>query len=137
MAEVVNTLPTIKLGDHDITRLIIGGNPIYGWSHFNRVLSDSMRNYHTPERVVELLKHATAQGISTWQNSYSERVLADVERAREAGVKFNWLRLGNPDWDTHPAYIEDAAKHKPIGIAPHGWLGERLHREDKLNVLTV
>src|SRR5262249_4601019 len=32
-------LPTVKLGKHQLTRLIIGGNPIYGYSHFNKLLS--------------------------------------------------------------------------------------------------
>src|SRR5262245_5699818 len=31
-------LPTVKLGPHALTRLIIGGNPVYGYSHFNRLL---------------------------------------------------------------------------------------------------
>src|SRR6187200_2701279 len=48
-------LPTIKLGPHDITRLIVGGNPIYGYSHFNRLLSEHQTAWHTPERVLELL----------------------------------------------------------------------------------
>src|SRR5687767_11886460 len=50
-------LPTIKLGKHEVTRLIIGGNPIYGYSHFNRILSQYQTAWHTPERVVDLLKH--------------------------------------------------------------------------------
>jgi hypothetical protein len=32
-------LPTIALGGHQVSRLIIGGNPVYGYSHFNRLLS--------------------------------------------------------------------------------------------------
>ena len=48
----------------------------------------------------------------------------------------HWLCLGKPDWDQHPEHIADAAKHKPIGIAPHGALGERLHRQKKYDVLT-
>ena len=71
-------LPTIQLGPHRVTRLLIGGNPIYGYSHFNRLLSDTMRVWHTPERVLELLRHCEKQGINTWQNSYAERTLADV-----------------------------------------------------------
>jgi hypothetical protein len=47
----------------------------------------------------------------------------------------HWLCLGNPDWDQHPEFIDDAAKHKPIGIAPHGALGDRLFREKKFDVL--
>jgi len=129
-------LPTIKLGPNEVTRLIIGGNPIYGYSHFNKILSQYQTTWHTPERVVELIRHAETKGINTWQNSYAERTLSDLERYRADGGKMHWLCLGKPDWDQNPHLIDDAAKHKPIGIAPHGALGERLHREKKLIVLT-
>ena len=129
-------LPTIKLGPHQVTRLIIGGNPVYGYSHFNKLLSQSMIDWHTPERVDALLKRCELAGLNTWQNSYAERTLKDLDRYRAAGGKMHWLCLGKPDWDQHPDHIADAAKHKPIGIAPHGALAERLHRGKKLNVLT-
>jgi hypothetical protein len=129
-------LPTIKLGTHAVTRLIIGGNPIYGYSHFNKLLSQHQVAWHTPDRVVELLKRCEQAGINTWQNSFAERTLQDLARLREAGGKMNWLLLGKPDWDQQPERISEAAKHKPIGIAPHGALGERLHRQNKLSVLT-
>ena len=129
-------LPTVKLGSHEVTRLILGGNPVYGYSHFNKLFSQSMTAWHTPDRVVELLKRCEKAGVNTWQNSFAERTLADVDRVREAGVKFNWLLLGKPDWDQHPEHIAEAAKRKPIGIAPHGALAERLHRQNKLDTLT-
>jgi hypothetical protein len=129
-------LPTIKLGKHDVTRLIIGGNPIYGHSHFNRLLSQLQIDWHTPERVVELLRHCESKGLNTWQNSYAERTLSDLDRFRESGGKMHWLCLGKPDWDEHPDRIEDAAKRNPIGIAPHGALAERLFRQKKFDVLT-
>src|SRR5581483_6997807 len=115
-------LPTVKLGKHAVTRLIIGGNPIYGYSHFNKHLSRHMTDWHTPERVVELLQRAERAGINTWQNSYAERTLQDLDRFRAAGGKLHWLCLGKPDWDQHPERIDDAVKRKPIGIAPHGAL---------------
>jgi hypothetical protein len=129
-------LPTIKLGKHEVTRLIIGGNPIYGYSHFNKLLSQHMTDWHTPERVVALLKRCEQAGISCWQNSYAERTLSDLERYRDAGGTMHWLCLGKPDWDQNPDRIADAAKHKPIGIAPHGALGDKLHRDKKFDVLT-
>jgi len=131
-----NLLPTVKLGPHSITRLIIGGNPIYGYSHFNKMLSQHQSAWHTPERVVQLLQHAEKVGVNTWQNSYAERTLDDLERFRAAGGKLHWLCLGKPDWDERPDRIDDAAKRKPIGIAPHGALAEKLHRQNKLTVLT-
>jgi hypothetical protein len=129
-------LPTVKLGPHAVTRLIVGGNPVYGYSHFNRLLSKHMTDWHTPERVVELLKRCERAGINTWQNSYAERTLSDLDRYREAGGTMHWLCLGKPDWDRHPEHIDDAAKRRPIGIAPHGALAERLHRANRLTVLT-
>jgi hypothetical protein len=135
-AAAVDLLPAVKLGPHTITRLIIGGNPVYGYSHFNKLLSQSMINWHTPERVVELLKRAEKAGLNTWQNSYAERTLEDLERYRSAGGKMHWLCLGKGDWDERPDRIDDAAKHKPIGIAPHGALAEKLHRQNKLTILT-
>jgi hypothetical protein len=131
-----NLLPTIKLGPHAVTRLIVGGNPVYGYSHFNKLLSQHQVAWHTPEHVLDLLHHCEKVGINTWQNSYAQRTLDDLDRFRAAGGKLQWLCLGKPDWDRQPDRIDDAAKRKPIGIAPHGALGERLHREGKLTTLT-
>jgi hypothetical protein len=129
-------LPSISLGPHRVTRLIIGGNPVYGYSHFNRLLSEHQTQWHTPERVLELLRRCEECGINTWQNSFADRTLSDLERYRSEGGSMHWLCLGKPDWDTHPEHIDQAAKLKPIGIAPHGALNERLHRQKKHGVLT-
>src|SRR5438067_1566558 len=99
-------LPTIKLGPHTVTRLIIGGNPVYGYSHFNKLLSQHMTSWHTPERVVSLMKRCEEAGFNTWQNSYAERTLQDVDKFREAGLKLHWLCLGKPDWDQFPDRID-------------------------------
>jgi hypothetical protein len=131
-----NLLPTVKLGPHSITRLIIGGNPVYGYSHFNRLFSQHMTDWHTPDRVQALLKRCEQAGLNCFQNSYAERTLADVDRYRAAGGTMHWLCLGKSDWDKYPDRIADAAKHKPIGIAPHGALGDKLHRTGKLTELT-
>jgi hypothetical protein len=129
-------LPTIKLGPHAVTRLILGGNPIYGHSHFNRLFSQHMTTWHTPEHVLALVQRAEQAGINTWQNSYAERTLQDLDRYREAGGKMNWLCLGKGDWEQRLEFIDEAAKRKPIGIAPHGHTAEKLHREKQINVLS-
>jgi hypothetical protein len=129
-------LPTIRLGSHQVTRLIIGGNPIYGYSHFNKHFDHHMTDWHTPDRVMELLRRCEACGLNTFQNSYAERTLSDVDRYRAEGGTMHWLCLGKPDWDQHPDHITDAAKHHPLGISPHGALNERLHRQKKYDVLT-
>lgn len=132
----LSPLPTIQLGPHTVTRLILGGNPIYGHSHFNKHLSQHMIDWHTSEHVQQLLDRAVEAGINTWQNSYAERTLADLDRHRASGGKLNWLCLGKPDWDEKPQTIDEAAKRHPIGIAPHGASADKLHRQGKLSTLT-
>jgi hypothetical protein len=129
-------LPTIRLGTYEVSRLIIGGNPVYGYSHFNKLFSQHLTAWHTLERVLELLKRCEQAGINTFQNSYAERTLSDVDRYRAEGGTMHWLCLGKPDWDEHPERVADAARHKPIGISPHGALNDRLHRQKKYSVLT-
>jgi hypothetical protein len=129
-------LPTIRLGPHEVTRLIVGGNPVYGYSHFNKHFDRHMTDWHTPERVMELWRRCEHAGINAFQNSYAERTLSDVDRYKASGGTMHWLCLGKPDWDRYPERIADAARHKPIGIAPHGALNERLHRAKKHDVLT-
>src|SRR5260370_14902407 len=135
-AASASLLLTVSLGPHTVTRLIVGGNPIYGYSHFNKLLSEHQIAWHTPERVLALLKRCEQAGINTWQNSFAERTLQDLDRYREAGGQMNWLCLGKPDWDQHPEFVNEVAKRKPIGIAPHGSLAERLHRQKQLTSLT-
>src|SRR6185437_15301845 len=95
-ADAAPQLPSIKLGPHSVSRLILGGNPIYGYSHFNKLLSKHQTDWHTSERVAELLNRSEEAGINTWQNSYAERTLQDLDRYREAGGKMHWLCLGKP-----------------------------------------
>ena len=63
------TLPVISLGEHQVSRLIIGDNPIYGYSHFNQLLSQHQRDAHSPDQVMATLKRAEEVGIKAWQNT--------------------------------------------------------------------
>ena len=91
-AESNAALPTVALGPHRVTRLIVGSNPMNGYSHFNRLLSQLMVEYFTDERKIEFLLNCQKAGISTWQTHYDERLFRLL---REAGWKMNWLWLSS------------------------------------------
>ena len=90
-------LPTVKLGKHDVTRLIIGSNTFYGFSHFNRLYDQIMADWYTPDRVLEVLRRCEANGINTWQVGYRDRAMADVTRYRAEGGRMNVIMLHNRD----------------------------------------
>jgi hypothetical protein len=130
------TLPTISLGPHQVSRLIIGDNPIYGYSHFNQLLSRHQSEFHTPDQVMATLRRAQAAGINTWQNTITPRSVSDLSRYREEGGTIQWLCLSTGQWYEEPHRVEEAARHHPIGIAPHGGgVADRCLRENKLPLL--
>jgi hypothetical protein len=132
----IQTLPTISLGPHQVSRLIIGDNPIYGYSHFNQLLSQHQSEFHTPDQVMATLRRAEACGVNTWQNSINPRSVSDLARYREEGGTIQWLCLSTGQWYEEPHRVEEAARLSPIGIAPHGGaVADRCLRENKLPLL--
>ncbi len=131
------TLPKISFCDHQVSKLVIGDNPIYGYSHFNRLLSQHQQEYHTPERVVATLKRAEEAGLNAWQNSMTDRSLSDLQRYRDEGGTMHWFCLSPGGlWYDEPDAVFEAAKHNPFGMAPHGGgVGHRCLREDRLDHL--
>jgi hypothetical protein len=113
-------LPLVKFGKTEITRLIIGSNPFYGYSHFNRILDAAMREYYTPERRVEVLLSCERQGINSWQLHYNDQPREDLKHYRAAGGKMNLILLADFELMTNPALLPEIAKLGPLGIAHHG-----------------
>jgi hypothetical protein len=141
-------LPTVALGSSRVTRLVVGGNPLYGYSHFNEQYSQHMLEWFTDERVVSFLLDCEKAGINTWQSNYDKRVPRQFPRIREAGCKIQWVCLAaswdmDPDAPRTPQGILDGmlkcadvvSKLKPIGIAHHGWATDLLWREGKLDLI--
>jgi hypothetical protein len=114
-------LPTVKFGPSEITRLIIGSNPFYGYSHFNRIFDAQMREFYTQDKKLEVLKSAERHGIGTWQLHYNDQPLADYLRYREEGGRMNIVLLADFELMKNPKILPDVvAKMKPLGVGHHG-----------------
>ncbi|HWR50591.1 MAG TPA: hypothetical protein VN428_05765 [Bryobacteraceae bacterium] len=124
-------LPKVHLGKAELSRLIIGENPFYGYSHFNRILDQTMREWYTPERVVDVLRRSEQGGINTWEFTHSERSIADLKRFQAEGGGLQWILLSSREMVENPAVIRDMAKLKPLAIVHHGGVTDRLFRDGK------
>lgn len=131
--ETAATLPTVKLGNIAVTRLIVGSNPLYGFSHFNSILSRFMKDYMTQDQRMQILKRCEECGINTWQCHYDKQAVEDFQRYRAEGGKMHWLLLGHGEMMQNPALIKDVAKLKPIGIAHHGGVTDTRFRNGEMD----
>lgn len=128
-------LPKVKFGKAEITRLIIGSNPFYGYSHFNPVLDGMMREWMTQDRRIEVLKQAEAAGINTWQVHYNDPTIEDFKRYRAEGGRMNWLLLADFELMKNWKLLPEVAKLGPIGIAHHGNRTDERFSRGEMNVV--
>lgn len=147
-AEASGLLPTVKLGPHHVTRMIVGSNPIYGYSHFNKLYDQHMLEWFTDERIVKLLLDCERAGINTWQASFNYNMERQFPKLRAAGSKIQFICLAaswhyDEKMGQTPQLVLDgtikcaqaAAKFKPIGIAFHGGATDILYRAGKIDLL--
>jgi hypothetical protein len=121
-----NLLPTVLFGKTRITRMIIGSNPLYGYSHTNPWVDRAYREYFTPEQKVKLLLHAEELGINTWQMHYNDAPAGncpadDFQRYRAAGGKMNLILLADFGLMKDYTKIKDVVKTmQPLCVGHHG-----------------
>ena len=113
-------LPTVKFGKYEITRLIIGSNPFYGYSHFNRTLDQHMREWYSQDRKMEILHSCERHGINTWQIHYNDQPMEDFKRYRAEGGKMNLVLLADFELMKNLKLMPEVAKLGPMGIGHHG-----------------
>ncbi|MCC6263156.1 MAG: hypothetical protein IT169_06225 [Bryobacterales bacterium] len=128
-------IPTVDFHGTRITRLVIGSNPLYGYSHFNSILDRTMRDWMTGENRVQTLHRAEAAGINTWQVHYNDPTIDDLKRYRDEGGKMNWLLLGDFAMMTDWKLIKEMAKLKPLGIAHHGNRTDNRFRDGEMHIV--
>jgi len=126
-------LPTVKLGKYEITRLIVGSNPLNGYCYALASLSEHMREWFTPENVCRVLRRSQEAGINAFQFSYRERAMADLKRYQDEGGDIQWMLLGGGPMKDRPELIAQVAKLKPVGIVHHGGVTDERFRNGEMH----
>lgn len=136
-------LPCVTWGAHTLTRLILGHNPIKGWSHRTEQLNAEMRDWHTdPQHSLDLLRRSEECGINTVQ--FGGAPLHELlHNHHMQGGRLHWVATLYANTDGSLAFgkhtdIEDELKHilavnpAPIGIQHFGESTDRLYFEGHL-----
>ncbi len=133
-AQTPAPLPTVKFGGkHEISRMLIGTNPLMGYSHFNRNLDMSMREWMTPERRIETVLAAERGGVTAWQLHYHQDTIAILEGIRARGSKLKTFLLSDFELQKDFAMIPALAKLGFLGMAHHGNRTDEAFREGKMD----
>ena len=114
------TMPTIRLGTLEVSRVFLGSNPFFGFSHGNpQGSADEMRAWYTPERIMAVLDEAAGLGINAvWTPCYENWIELWKKYKGEGGKLRHWI--GQPDRMPMEKEIETAVKNGATAICIQG-----------------
>ncbi|SPF33942.1 conserved exported hypothetical protein [Candidatus Sulfopaludibacter sp. SbA4] len=122
-------VPKMKFGKYEISRLICGCNPFYGFGHFNQTLGAVMQEYFTPARVREVLHQCNRFGIDTFNYYAGGRGLPDFESFLAEGGRMQLVAQGMGD---QAAVVKTL---KPMAIYHHGENTDRAFQNGQMETV--
>jgi uncharacterized membrane protein YphA (DoxX/SURF4 family) len=135
LGELKGQIPKGKIGDLDLSRLIMGGNLIGGWSHARDLIyTDKLvKAYHTDEKIMMTMQLAEKCGINAiltnpalnriinkyWHETDGKlKYISDggvsvesIEKSLEGGACTIYVQGGAGDRLTHEGKFDDIVKY--------------------------
>jgi hypothetical protein len=129
-------LPTVRWGRYEITRLLVGHNPLKGTSHFSKELSEEMRRWFDDGHVHgrQLLRRCEQLGINTCQ--MGDPNMEALLRAHYAeGGRLQWIATfySKPGKGKEELARILKMRPRPIGAQHFGATSDALMREGKID----
>lgn len=125
-------IDTVRIGSLEVSRLILGGNPLSGSSHMGAEMDLAMKRYFTSVRIKELYAQAESLGVTTHIARVDHHIMRLLLEYWDEGGAIQWIAqispvLGEPERGLRNA-LGSGAKAAFIhgGIMDHYYLHDRL-----------
>lgn len=127
-------MPTGKIGNLTISRLIIGGNQFSGWSHSRdlKYLRELFKAYATEERIMQTLEMAEESGINTILTSASGYL---TRYWKERGGKIQWIAQVHPKTTDITSDIKRAIDAGAVAAYVQGGVGDSFVKGGRVDLL--
>jgi len=138
LTELKGDLPKGKIGPHEISRLVAGGNLVGGWAHARDLIyaSSLFKAYNTERKVYETLMLAEQAGINTINIGFpTNALLAKYKKATGSNIKV--ISQVHPDMEKEDYYVNiDKAIDYGVDIVQiQGNQVDWLVRDDRIDVV--
>ena len=131
-------MPTGKIGNLTVSRLVSGGNLISGWAHSRDLMyvDDLMREYNTDTKVMDTMQLLEENGVNTIIADPSERPFRIFPKYwKERGGKMQWIAEGHPKPEDLETNIKKSVEIGAKAIYIQGVIGDRWLKEGRLELL--
>ena len=136
MSELDGKVPSGKIKNVEISRIIPGGNLVAGFAHARDLIyvSPLIKNYFTDEKVIETLWLYEACGINTVLFRTDDHTIRILKKYWARGGKIQWLAQTYPKENDY-SNIQKAIDAGAIGAFVMGGIADRWVYENKLDHL--
>lgn len=138
LGELKGTLPTGKIGNHEISRMILGGNLIGGWAHSRDLLyvPSLFKAYNTEKKIYETLILAEKTGINAINIGYPTNALM-AKYKKMTGSKIKVISQVAPNMKTGDIYeqINGAIEYGADILQVQGNWCDWLVRDNNIEVI--
>jgi len=127
------SLTRVNIGRHEVTRLVVGGNPFSGFSHQSAERNKEMADYYTAERIKATLRACEECGINAFVGRGDRHIMRALNEYWNEGGRLKWIGQQAPEWVPIEKNIREIADHGAIGCYLHGGVVDHLFAEGKLD----
>jgi len=138
LGELKGTLPRGKVGQHEISRLIMGGNLIGGWAHSRDLIyvSSLFKAYNTERKIYETIMLGEQAGINAINIGYvTNPVIAKYKKATGSKLKVISQVHPNMEKNDYFEFLDKAIDYGADIIQVQGNWCDWLVRDNKLDVI--
>jgi hypothetical protein len=129
-------LPLVTLGEAQISRLVIGGNPFSGNSHVSRSLDSEMEDYFTSAKIKETLFRCLECGINTMQLRGDRHIMRLLREFKAEGGNMHWIAQTTPEARSFEGNVQQMAAGGAIAIYHHGTVTDELFKAGDYGEIT-
>ena len=128
------SMPTGKIGNVTISRLIIGGNQISGWSHSRDLtyLRELFKAYATEAKIMDTLQLAEENGVNAIITSSSGYL---SKYWKERGGQIQWIAQVHPKTNDVTSDIKRAIDAGAVGAYVQGGVGDSFVKGGRVDLL--
>ncbi|NOZ20815.1 MAG: hypothetical protein GXP25_06970 [Planctomycetes bacterium] len=113
-------LPTTAIGGIEISRMICGSNPFFGFSHFTQARSTWQKRYFTVERIAEVLEKCTEFGINAVISGMMDKMHEAIQIVQDkTGGKIHWICTPGGALEECKKGVQWCAEHDVTFCLPH------------------
>jgi hypothetical protein len=114
----------IQLGNHKVSKFILGGNPFSAVSHLGTDTDEKMRRYFTVAQIKDILRDAEAHGVNTIIARGDAHISRLMYEYHNDGGQIQWLTQTCPEFASIDSSIGGALLGGAIGCHIHGGVAD-------------